>query len=58
LGVCRHHAKHFEPGLEKQVGDGPLVVDLVADIGRENPGVLASVFLSPTPTVEIRKTAA
>src|SRR6266849_4166737 len=47
-GVCRHHTKHFEPGLEKQIGDGPLVVDLVADIGREDhryPGVSS---LSPT----------
>ena len=35
-GVHRHYAQHFEPGLEQQIGDGPLVVDLVADIGRED----------------------
>ena len=34
--VGGHHAQHFEAGLEKQIGDGPLVVDLVADIGRED----------------------
>src|ERR1700686_5041918 len=46
--VCRHHAKHFEPGLEKQIGDGPLVVDLIADIGRENHRDSGISILSPT----------
>src|ERR1700730_1329670 len=46
--VDRHHAKHFEPGLEKQVGDGPFVVDLVTDIGREDNGYPRASSLSST----------
>src|SRR5688572_18546085 len=46
--VGRHHAQHFEAGLEKQIGDGPLVVDLVADIGREDYRYSGGGILSAT----------
>jgi hypothetical protein len=46
--VRRHNTKHFEAGLEKQIGDGPLVVDLVTDIGREDNGYPSVSGLSST----------
>jgi hypothetical protein len=36
--VRRHDAEDVEAGLEEEVGDGPLVVDLVADVGGEDDG--------------------
>jgi hypothetical protein len=47
-GVYGHHAKDLEPGLEKQIGDGPLVVDLVTDISREDNCYLRVSSLSST----------
>jgi hypothetical protein len=46
--VSRHHAQHFKPGLEKQIGDGPLVVNLVADIGGEDHRDSGAGILSAT----------
>jgi hypothetical protein len=33
--VSRHYAKHFKLRFQKQVNDGPLIVDFISNVCRE-----------------------
>jgi len=34
--MCRHHSQHFKTRLQQQIRYGPLIVNLIADVGRQD----------------------